>query len=68
MDSMLSEKISQETTWYMLTYHIITDAYRMYEFTYTAFSKGQNIEIKSSVVARGYHELPGWRQYECGFF
>ena len=51
----------------MLTYHIITDAYRMYEFTYTAFSKGQNIEIKSSVVARGYHELPGWRQYECGF-
>ena len=50
----------------MLTYHIITDAYRMYEFTYTAFSKGQNIEMKRSVVARSYHELQGWRKCERG--
>ena len=34
----------------MLTHHIITIAYIMYEFTYTAFSKGQNIEMKRSVV------------------
>lgn len=38
----------------------------MYEFTYTAFSKGQNIEMKRSVVARSYHELQGWRQCESG--
>ena len=51
----------------MLTHHIITNAYIMYEFTYTAFSKGQNIEMKRSVVARGHHELPEWRQCESGF-
>ena len=51
----------------MLTHHIITNAYIMYEFTYTAFSKGQNIEMKRSVVARGHHELLGWRQCESGF-
>ena len=50
----------------MLTHHIITIAYIMYEFTYTAFSIGQNIEMKRSVVARGHHELLGWRQYESG--
>ena len=54
----------------MLTHHIITIACIMYEFTYTAFSiyieNGQNIEMKRSVVARGHHELPGWRQCESG--
>ena len=50
----------------MLTHHIITIACIMYEFTYTAFSIGQNIEMKRSVVARGHHELPGWRQCESG--
>ena len=50
----------------MLTHHIITIACIMYEFTYTAFSKGQNIEMKRSVAARSYHELQGWRQCESG--
>ena len=59
--------VSQETTWYIFTHHMIANAYRMYEFTYTAFSKGQNIEMVRSVVARGHHELPGWRQCESGF-
>ena len=36
----------------MLTHHIITIACIIYEFTYTAFSKGHNIEMKRSVVAR----------------
>ena len=36
----------------MLTHHIITIACIMYEFTYTAFSKGQNIDMKRSVVVR----------------
>ena len=49
----------------MLTHHIITIACIMYEFTYTAFSKGQNIEMKRSVVARSY-EFQGWRQCERG--
>ena len=51
----------------MLTHHIITIACIIYEFTYTAFSKEQNIEMKRSVVARSYHELQGWRQCESGF-
>ena len=50
----------------MLTHHIITIAYIMYEFTYTAFSKGPNIEMKRSVAVRSYHELQGWRQCESG--
>ena len=58
---MVSEKVSWKTTWYMLIHYIITIAYIMYEFTFTEFSKGQNIEIKRSVVSGGYHELQGWR-------
>ena len=43
----------------MLTHRIITTACIRYEFTYTAFTIGQNIEMKRSVVARGHHEYPG---------